>query len=369
MTKFNVVVANDDNTFSVVNGKPVSVKKISATRFSKVLGCNHWGDEFQAWCEIMKVAEPPFDGNKYTAAGQIIEPKLIDFCKSIVSPYIVTPGEYYDKALPVGFDFFGDNDTFGGMWDALAFAVPNAHDGDGNIPIAVIECKTTSRPQDWEFGVPEHYKAQGLMYAYLLGVNDVWFPVAFLTPEDYANPQLFTCTDENTRVFHLRADTATITCEDGIVFNIGDAINFAKNWWETYVDNNVSPVYNVRKDKEYLDIIRTMDADDAPIDVHDLNALCDALYEVDVMLEQLKAQSGIDEWEDRKRAINKAISDLVKPVLVNDPDKDMLEAGHYKFTASVTRKVDYDKLIADGLYDKYVKEVPTFRTTMKKEGK
>ena len=360
MAKFNAVT-KDGNTFSVLNGKPTSVKKITATRFSKVLGCNHWGDEFQAWCEIMKVAEPPFEGNKYTNAGQVIEPKLIEFCKDIVSPYIVAPQDYYEK-VPANFDFFEDK-LFGGMWDALAFWVPNAKDGDGNVPCAIIECKTTSRPQDWERGVPEHYKAQGLLYAYLLGVNDVYFPVAFLEPKDYDQPEGFVCDETNTRVYHItRADK--IVCFDGVLLTIDEAIEFAKNWWDEFVEGNVSPEFDARKDKDYLDIIRTVDISETEIDVNNLDSLLDALYEADKVIAALTVSSGIAEWEDKRKAINKAVQDLVKPQLENG---DILDTNHYKFTKSLTRKVDYDKLIADGLYDTYVKESSSIRCTLKKE--
>lgn len=359
--KFNAVTENNGR-YSVLNGKPYNPKKITATRFSKVLGCNHWGDEFQAWCEIMRVAEPPFEGNKYTNAGQIIEPKLIDFCKDIVSPYIVAPKEYYDT-VPANFDFFGDNELFGGMWDALAFWVPNAKDGDGNVPCAVIECKTTSRPQDWERGVPEHYKAQGLLYAYLLGVNDVYFPVAFLTPKDYDQPEGFVCDESNTRVYHITREDK-IACFDGVLLTIDEAIEFASNWWKEFVDTNVSPEFDVKKDKEYLDIIRTVDISETEFNTGDLDSLLDALFEIDTVLEALRVSSGIAAWEDKKKAVSKAVNELIKPRLENGT---ILDTPHYKFTKSLTRKVDYDKLIADGVYDKYVNETPTFRTTMKKE--
>lgn len=360
--KFNAVTENN-GTFSVLNGTPRNTKKIAATRFSKVVGNNHWGDEFQAWCEIMRVAEPPFDGNKYTAAGQVIEPKLINFCKDSVSPYIVSPREYFEE-IPRNFDFFPENPIFGGMWDALAFDHDGAKDGDGSKPIAVIECKTTSRPQDWEHGVPRHYMLQGLLYAALLDVDDVYFPVAFLTPLDYANPEDFECTDENTRVYHVSRDDY-VDCE-GCYLTVDEAMDYAKGWWKEFVEGNVSPEYDVKKDKEYLDIIRTVDMDETTIDAGDLNALLDALYEVDTIIEDLKVSSGLAEWEDKRRAINKAVQDLVKPQLLDTEDKNILDTNYYKFTISLTRRVNYDKMIEDGIYEKYVNEVPTIRTTMKK---
>ena len=185
--KFNNTIKKDEHTFAVEGGTPNRLKKITGTRLSKILDCNHWATPFAAWCEIMKVAEPPFEGNKYTEAGQAIEPKLIDFCKDIVSPFIVSPSEYF-KGVKTNYDFFPENDVFGGMWDALAFDRDGVTIEDDDVPIAVIEAKTTSRPQDWEMGVPDNYKVQGMMYAALLGCDEVYFPVAFLKPSDYYSP-------------------------------------------------------------------------------------------------------------------------------------------------------------------------------------
>ena len=69
-------IAFDDSHVAVdkINGKP---KKITGTRLGAVLNLNTWKTPFQAWCEITRVAEPPFEGNKYTEAGKAIEPKLI----------------------------------------------------------------------------------------------------------------------------------------------------------------------------------------------------------------------------------------------------------------------------------------------------
>lgn len=360
MANFNPAQEIDGSRFSVVGGKPARTKKVTATRLSKILGCNHWSDDFQAWCEIMKVAEPPFEDNKYTIAGKAIEPKLVDYCRSIVSPYIQMPDDYFGKATGLRWDFFPEEPIFGGMWDALAFSRANVTCKDDDKPIAIIEAKTSSRPQDWENGVPDNYKAQGLLYAYLLGVKDVYFPVAFLTPDDYTNPELFECTDDNTRVFHIE-----VTDPVGDFPNIVTAIEYAEDWYEKYIDKNVSPCYNDKVDAEYLAILRSCGIADLKLDSNDLESLCQALFELDNTIEALKKNAGIDELEEQRKTVNKAIQSLVKPVLMATEGKDALDTQYYVFKVSETRKVDYKALEEDGLLSKYVTTTSTIRTSKK----
>lgn len=360
MTKFNAAFETDDKRFSVVGGTPSRLKKITATRFSKVIGCNHWSNDFQAWCEIMKVAEPPFEDNKYTIAGKAIEPKLVDYCRNVVSPYIQMPDDYFGKAKGLRWDFFPENKIFGGMWDALAFARPDVTSSDSDKPIAIIEAKTSSRPQDWENGVPENYKAQGLLYAYLLGVDDIYFPVAFLKPEDYDNPESFECTDENTRVFHIKADSPV-----GDFYRIEDAIAYALDWHEKHIDKNLSPCYNDKADAEYLAILRSCGLADLKIDTNDLEALCQSLLELDNMIEAKRVECGLKELEEQRKTVNKAIQSIVKPILMETDGKDSLDTQYYTFKVSTTRKVDCNALEEDGLLDKYVTNTSTIRTSKK----
>ena len=359
MSKFNEAVENETGRFSVVGGTPSRLKKITATRFSKVIDCNHWATPFQAWCEVMKVAEPPFEDNKYTLAGKAIEPKLIDWVRDCVSPYIQAPSDYFDNCEHV-YDYFPNEAVFGGMWDALAFEHKGVTEHDNDKPIAVIEAKTTSRPQDWEDGVPENYKAQGLMYAYLLGVKDVYFPVAFLTDEDYEHPEDFVCTEENTRVYHITVDEAI-----GEFENVEAALNAATEWHDIHVDGNVSPMYNDKKDAEYLAILRQCEVSKLQIDSDNLESLCAALYELDTIIENVERDSGLTDWKEKRKTVNKMIQEIVKPVLANIDGKDTLDTEFYKFNVAPRRSVDYAAMERDGVTERYVKTTNAITTKRK----
>lgn len=361
MAKYTEVVENDDGTFSIAGKVPSNVKKLTAGRFAKVLGENPWGTPFQAWCEIMRCKIPPFEDNKYTIAGKAIEPKLIEFARESVSPYIQSPEDYFqcdDAKAFMNFEFFED-DLFGGMWDALAFAKPGVTCESSEQPIAVVECKTTSRPQDWLDGVPSHYAAQGLLYAKLLGVDTVYFPVAFLEPGDYENPEAFECTDENSRIYALNVCDAF-----GHWTDIDEAMQYSRDWWESFVYDGYSPTYDEKYDAEYLACLRQVEISDIVLP-DDFEGLLKALHEIDGKIETVKAEIGLNDLEKQRKKINSQVQALVKEQLSGIEGKDALDTTYYVFKTSPTRKVDYEKLEEDGLLDTYVTTTQTIRTNKK----
>lgn len=260
MAKFNDwCMASEPNTVSVTGGAEKNPKKITMTRLGSVLGLNHWKTPFQSWCEICRVAELPFKGNKYTEAGQVIEPKAIEYSKTVISPNIKDPDEYYGKNMSCVWDFYKNEPIFGGKWDGIVISRQGKD-------IGIVEIKTTSRAQDWIDGVPPHYAIQALGYAALSGLSTAWVVVCFLEPDDYDNPEAFICTDDNTRVFELDVDTYTF---DG--YNIRQCMAIASEWWSNHVLGNQSPAYDVKKDKEFLDIMRTADTNFDKVSAPDNN--------------------------------------------------------------------------------------------------
>lgn len=334
-----------DSTIAVdkINGRP---KKITGTRLGTILGTNPWKTPFQAWCEITRVAEPPFEGNKYTDAGQIIEPKLIERCKEFVSPDVITPEEYYhsdDPKRKTGYDFFND-DVFGGMWDALYYV--------GDDLAGVIECKTSSRPQDWVEGVPAHYAVQGQLYAYLLGLTDVWFAVALLDPADYDDPDGFECTDENTVLYHM-------TVGD----DFAESIETARKWWERYIhDGAESPEYDDSRDRKYLDLMRTNKISAA----NGLETVVERLSQLDSEIASIRESSGLTALEEER----KAMADRLKAIMTEQlgPTDDKAVYQGWVLTKTTRSSVDTQAMKRDGIYDKYAKVTETMRLTEKKEG-
>ena len=57
-------------------------KKITGTHFPTVLCANPFSSPFEVWCRCTRTYEKPFEGNKYTNAGQVIEPKVFTFLRN-----------------------------------------------------------------------------------------------------------------------------------------------------------------------------------------------------------------------------------------------------------------------------------------------
>ena len=78
---------------------PKKPKKISGTYFSTVLGLDPWKTPFEAWCKNTRTWESPFEGNKYTNAGEIIEPKVFEFLRTSMGfgDRVATPTDIYGK--------------------------------------------------------------------------------------------------------------------------------------------------------------------------------------------------------------------------------------------------------------------------------
>lgn len=370
--KFNQVEDNGDGTFSVIGGKPRDKKKLTATRFAKVLGLNTWNTPFQAWCEIMKVAEEPFSDNKYTIAGKFIEPLLLEFCRESISPFIQSPEDYYpDKRTRPFWDYFPNEPVFGGKWDGLVFERDNVIFTDEDKPVAVIEAKTSSRPQDWEDGVPAYYALQGLAYAYKLGVDDVYFPVTFLSSEDYPRIVIdehgvcsqrldaeFVVDDDNTRIFHMK------TSDKVEGKTIAEWFDVARIWWKEHINANTSPKYDDKRDKSYLDIIGTVDIAQTPAQ-GDLEDLLEQLNKIDSIIHDKKESIDLYTDEELRKGLVKEINAVVKPMLKDIKGKDILDTTYYEFKISPSRSTDYKQLEEDGLLDKYVTVSQSIRSKRK----
>ena len=139
-----------DNHIEII--PPKKPKKITGTRLGAILGVNPWVKPFQAWCQITRTYEPPFEETKYTRAGKVIEAKQIQFLKDayymtdIVTPRDIWGEDYFQKTWG---DFYKNEPIFGGSWDAKRTEAK-----------AIIECKTTKRVEDWKEDNPEYYALQ-----------------------------------------------------------------------------------------------------------------------------------------------------------------------------------------------------------------
>lgn len=149
-----------DGTFGV----DFKSKKITATRFSGILGHDKYSTRFRIWCSMMGLFKEDTRGNKFINAGKILEPKIVK--------YLRTKPEYrglYQVKDVLGkdcFDIFKEDAVFGGQPDGVL--IPSGSAIEFESAEEVVEIKTASNMANWGFGPPENYIIQTALYTYLL---------------------------------------------------------------------------------------------------------------------------------------------------------------------------------------------------------
>lgn len=323
--------------------------KITGTRLAAIMGLNTWNTPFKAWCEIARVYKEPFTDTIYTIAGKTIEPKQAEYMrKSYFMTALKTPEDmfgkdYFHKTFG---DFFRDVPVFGGMWDYLLY------DSDGK-PEAVLEMKTSKRVEDWAEDIPEYYALQAALYAYLVGVDQVYMVASFLEDADYNAPERFVCTVNNTIVRPFRVS------ERYPDFQI--LINGAKKWWDEHIVKGISPAYDEKKDADILKALRTNSLT-PETDIEQLIADAEALKA------KLDAHAAV--VAENEKAY-KAATDKIKRLAIQqfrDGDKKVAIKGQaysWEVSRSSTTKIDKDAMKADGVLKRYSITEDTYRLSPK----
>ena len=237
---------------------PKKPKKITGTHLPTVLGVNPFATPFEVWCRCTRTYEIPFEGNKYTNAGQVIEPKVFEFLRKSMGfgDNLITPEDVYgkDHFKKTWGDFYPDIPIYGGMWDALI-------KGEDGKPEYVVEIKTVqvdgrsgTLEERWKDGEAPHYQAlQAALYAYLLGIDKVLMVCVTLEDKkgDYEHPEQVVPSYANENVY---TDEFKVS-ERYPNFDL--YIEQATAWWNNYVLKGISPDFDEKKDAEILKALRT----------------------------------------------------------------------------------------------------------------
>lgn len=347
------------------NGSTISVeptkkpKKITGTHFPTIVGVNPFSSPFEVWCRCTRTYEIPFEGNKYTNAGQVIEPKVFEFLRKSMGfgNRVVTPEDVYgkDHFKKTWGDFYPGTPIFGGMWDALIY-------DDNGKPECVVEIKTVqvdgrsgSLEQRWKDGEAPHYQAlQAALYAYLLGIDKVLMVAVALEEKkgDYEHPEQVVPSYANENVY-----TDEFRVSERYP-NFDMYIEKATAWWNAHVLTGISPDFDEKKDAEILKALRTNN-----VDVRDLSYLFGRAETLKAEIEEVTSAIASKEKE------LKSILDEIKKVALaqfRDGDTKVSMRGEkYEWVLSKTTSVEIDKgsLEADGLLEKYSKLKTNYRLT------
>ena len=355
------------------NGSTISVevpkkpKKLTGTHFPTIIGVNPFSSPFEVWCRCTRTYEIPFEGNKYTNAGQVIEPKVFEFLRKSMGfgDRVITPEDIYgkDHFKKTWGDFYPSVPIFGGMWDALIY-------GDDGKPECVVEIKTVqvdgrsgTLEQRWKDGEAPHYQAlQAALYAWLLGVDKVLMVAVALEDKkgDYEHPEQVVPSYANENVY-----TDEFKVSERYP-NFDMYIEQATAWWNAHVLTGSSPEFNEKKDAEILKALRTNTVNPDT----DISALVKEAEELSAEIEKVSAP--IAEMEKRLKALTEQIKKYALGQFREGDTKVSIPGQRYEFTLSKSSTTELDKeaLKADGLLEKYTKEKTNYRlskTTIKED--
>ena len=335
-------------------------KKITGTHLPAVLGVDPWKTPFETWCRCTRTFEKPFEGNKFTAAGQVVEPKVFEFLRKSMGfgDRVVTPTDIYGENhfQKTWGDFFPDREIFGGSWDALI------KDENGNIEY-VVEIKTVqvdgrsgSLEDRWKDGEAPHYQAlQASLYAHLLGVDKVLMVAVALEDKkgDYEHPEqvIPSYANENVYVDEFKVSERYP--------NFDLYIEQATAWWNAYVVKGVSPEFDEKKDAEILKALRTNSLNPDS----DIMTIVNEAEQLTAEIEEVNAT--VADKEERLKVLTEQIKKYALEQFREGDTKVSIPGQKIAFvlSKSETTELDKDALKADGLYEKYNKSKINYRLT------
>lgn len=360
---------NENKTRIILEKPPTQLLRIVGHRIGAILDKDPYKTPFMCWCEITKLIKAPFEETKYTRFGNVVEPQLIKFVSDRF-PNVVSIKDYYGNIFDeYRYNNFKDvSNIFGGVMDAVATK------NDNKTIVMVCECKTSSHPEQWsETDVPISYYFQGALYAKLCGLDKVLFVCTFPQPMDYAKPEDYVVTEDNTilvvkklkdLIVELPHNKLTTddnigdwTTNDVVYGGIEDCMKYCEEWWRTYIEQGISPEFDPVKDKEYLNIIRAS----KPTEDTALITVCAEAINLAKEIKQLKITSGITAKEQELKVLETCIKDkMIESETYNCNGYNLKENKKAKFNekrfASENEKL-YNKYIEEEITYKLIKDV------------
>ena len=349
------------------NGSTISVeppkkpKKITGTHFPTIVGVNPFATDFEVWCRCTRTYEIPFEGNKYTNAGQVIEPKVFDFLRNSMGfgDRVITPEDVYgkDHFKKTRGDFYPTTPIFGGMWDALIKDENDKVEYVVEIKTVQVDGRSGSLEDRWKDGEAPHYQAlQAALYAYLYGIDKVMMVAVALEDKkgDYEHPEQVVPSYANGNVY---IDEFRVSERYP---NFDMYIEKATAWWNAYVLTGTSPAFDEKKDAEILKALRTNTVNTEEVVIADLLTRAEQLK---AEIEQVMATLG-----DKEKELKTTLEKIKQYALSQFRDGDTkvsIKGSRYEWVLSKsnTTELDKDALAKDGLLEKYTKSKTSYRLT------
>lgn len=322
----NVYEKNSDGSYTVTGIRG----KIAGTFLAGILGVSPWSTPFSTACKMLRIWDEDQSEKPSIKAGKILEPVILNYLdKSGRLPNtqaeVLFPG--YEQGWHGDWKSHFDHPIFSGHVDAIA-----GHVTDATAGIGIVENKTTSRPDAWDWVndiPPIGYWLQASLYAYFFGYDTIYFTVGILTPEEVDNPYRFVPSEDNVKIMKV-----------GLYPMFDEYLKIAMEWYHNFIEQGRTPVPDMDNPID-AGIVAVLDAQKAT-----------ANQILPVFNEYLDLVAEIGEKEKRKE-------DLKDQIMAYLEAHDLEGIGNgvtsYKVAEYSRKTVDTDMMKADGIYDAYLK--------------
>lgn len=311
--------------------------KITATRFSSILGHDKYTTAFCTWCKMMKLYKEDLTGNKYIEAGKILEPKIVDYLRKRKG-YKDTLYQVKDVLGVDSKDIFKSNKIFGGQPDGVV--IPQGREISFSNAVKVIEIKTASNLTNWIQGPPEKYIMQAALYTYLLGIDEFAIVCLDVSSVDLSNMSdvLKLTIDESHLIIYeysLSRDFPEFTQE----------YEFCEKFWHECIETGKSPKFDPIRDYEAIEQLKQRLA------LENSKTPDSRLRELELLMYQRqKLDDATKDLDKRLKALKKEVRGLLASKQV-DP---VFGGISLELASRKVETVDKDALKRDGL-EKYLK--------------
>ncbi len=233
-------------------------KKITGSRFASILDLNKYCSPVKTWAMMVGIYSEPMD-ETVALVGNTIEPMIRDYVSETLNINYTS----YDP-MKIKWDMFKENPIFGGIPDGEPVKTDGSLAYDQGAPM--LEIKTTSidsfvyqnidhkltlikdannlpqvklkngKRDSWfdsnhNVLVPNEYQFQLGLYCYLRNITKGVFAVAFLKPEDYANPSQTNIMDREIKIVDFNVDLK----------HFQTYIDQATKWYHDFIETGTSP--------------------------------------------------------------------------------------------------------------------------------
>ena len=222
-------------------------KKVGGSSVSNILCDTSWTSPFKEFCRMSFLNAPIYD-TKAIDIGVKMEPKIWEYICNLEGTE-----NFIKKTYPAkenNYDIFQHLEHFGGLPDGFMISKEKKTS-------VVIEIKTTKKQkQPWLIKkIPDYYKYQAELYAYVLMAKKYVIAVCFIPDKIY---------DDLTQIdnFVVGKDNVILKCFETDFKRAEKNMKRMEEFRKKWMKSKKSPVWNDKLDKDAIDFLRCKNVDE-----------------------------------------------------------------------------------------------------------